>query len=73
MLRTPSLESLAISQSFAFVRGEGTDVDKPDYIVGVGGGVGDDRTAVGVADGKNWAWNLLEKARDVGGVDCNSA
>ena len=74
MLRTLSLESLFdFSQGFAFVGGEGGDVDQADDVVGVGGGVGDHRTAVGVADGKDRARNLLEQAGDVGGVDGDAA
>src|SRR5215217_7520402 len=57
------------SQGFAFVRGEGGDVDQPEDVIGVGGGVGENRTAVGMGDGKDWAWDLLEIAVDVGGVD----
>src|SRR3712207_5078499 len=41
------------SQGFAFVRGEGSDVDQAYDVVGVGGGVGDHRTAVGMGDGKD--------------------
>src|SRR3712207_9386064 len=41
------------SQGFAFVRGEGGDVDQPDDVVGIGGGVGDHRTAVGMGDGED--------------------
>src|SRR5215218_9735454 len=54
---------------FAFVRGEGSNVDQPDDVVGVG----DHRTAVGMADGKDWAWNLVKQAVDVGGVDGDAA
>src|SRR5215208_3129482 len=58
-----------ICQGLAFVRSEGGDVDQPHDVVGVGCGVGDHRTAVRVADGEDWAGDLVEKAVDVGGVD----
>src|SRR3712207_6800291 len=61
------------SQGFAFVRGEGGNVDQPDYVVGVGSGVGDHRTAVGMGDGEDRAGDLVEKAVDVGGVDGDAA
>src|SRR5215217_6918633 len=50
------------SQGFAFVGGEGGNVDQPEDVVGVGGGVGYNRTAVGMGDGKDRAWDLVEKA-----------
>src|SRR5215208_6499651 len=58
-----------ISQGFAFVGGEGGNVDQAEDVVGVGGGVGDHRAAVGMGDGKHWARYLVEKAAYVGGVD----
>jgi hypothetical protein len=44
------------SQGFAFVRGEGGNVDQAEDVVGVG----DHRTAVGMGDGKDWAGDLVE-------------
>jgi hypothetical protein len=64
---------LDICQGFAFVRDEGGDVDRADDVVSVGCGVGDHRTAVVVADGEHWAWNLVERAGDLGGVDGDAA
>ena len=74
MLRTLSLESPSTSPRVSPSSGaKAADVDQADDVVGVGGGVGDHRTAVGVADGEDRAWDLLEQAGDVGGVDGDAA
>src|SRR5215210_3327911 len=71
--RAAAFSAARFSLSLAFVRGEGGDVDQADDVVGIGGGVGDHRTAVGVADGENRAGDLVEQAGDVGGVDGDAA
>src|SRR3954449_13447550 len=62
-----------ICQGLAFVRAEGGDVDQAEDVIGVGCGVGEHRTAVGMADGEDRARDLLEQAVDVGGADGDAA
>jgi hypothetical protein len=57
--------ALDLEQGLAHLRGEGGDVDQPDDVIGVGGGVGDHGAAVGVADGNDRAGDLRNRAGDI--------
>ena len=67
--------ALDLAEALALVRGEGGDVDEPDDVRGIGGGVRDHRASVGVADRDDRPGNLTEKDATVGGVDarCRAA
>ena len=72
--RTLSFDVLSTSPRSLSVFGrEGRDEDEADDVLGLGGGVAEHRAAVRVPDGKHGAGNLLEHARDVGGVDGDAA
>src|SRR5207248_351883 len=62
-----------VREGLAFVWGEGGDVDQADHVAGVGRGVGDDGTAVGVTDGEHRPGDLPDGAGDVGGVGGDAA
>ena len=57
-----------LGEALPFLGSEGGDVDQADDVPGSGGGVGDHRTAVGVADDQHRAAHLVEEAGEVGGV-----
>jgi hypothetical protein len=57
-----------VAQDLALVRGKGRDEDEPDNVLGVSGGVGDDRAAVGVPDEEHRAGDLADPTGGVGGV-----
>jgi hypothetical protein len=61
------------AESLAFVRREGGDEDEADDVLRAGGGIRDHRAAVGVPDGQDRPWDLLEERRDVGGVMSDAA
>jgi hypothetical protein len=56
------------TQHLALVGGECGDEDEATDVAGHGGGVGDDRTAVGVTDQQNGAVDLVQHRREVGRV-----
>jgi hypothetical protein len=62
-----------VPEGLAFVGGEGGDVDQADDVAGVGCGVGDDRTAVGVTDGEHRSGDLPDGAGNVGSVGADAA
>jgi hypothetical protein len=64
---------LDLAQGFAFVGGEGGDEDQADHIGGAGGGVGDDRAAIGVPGQQHRAVDLAEQAGGVGGIGGHAA
>ncbi len=61
------------AERLALVGRERGDVDEADDVVDLRHGVGDDRAAVGVADGEHLARDLRDRAGDVGGVDGQAA
>jgi hypothetical protein len=62
-----------LAESLAFLWREGGDEDEADDVLRAGGGVRDNRAAVGVADGEDRPRDLLEKRRDVGRVMSDAA
>src|SRR5437764_1094988 len=65
--------SVILAQALPFLGSEGGDIDQADNVAGLGGGDGDHRTRVRVANGQDRAANLVEEAGEVGGVTGQAA